>query len=295
MTGPKRKFSGVIAAAPTPVTGELEPDLDAFVHVCRWLLDNGCDALNVCGTTGEATSFTLQQRMAIMSAAANSLPLDRLMTGTGAAAVGDAVALTRHAADLGYAGALLLPPFYYKGVSDEGILGYFERIVEATAYTPIDLFLYNFPLLSGVEYTPRLVERLCAAFGSRIVGLKDSSGNLDYAAEIAALPGGLAVFPSTETVLLRARAGDFAGCISGSANVTSAFCARAFCKGDEAALKTATDIRAALSKNPLIPSVKAALSELLEIPSLAAVAPPLTALSDAETKALMDTLAPLLD
>ncbi len=108
-----------------------------------------------------------------MSAAASALPLARLMVGTGAASLGDAVALTRHAAELGFAGALIIPPFYYKGVSDDGMLRLFARLVAATADKPIDLYLYNFPALSGVAYTPALVERLVAEFGRRIAGLKD--------------------------------------------------------------------------------------------------------------------------
>jgi 4-hydroxy-tetrahydrodipicolinate synthase len=287
------RLRGVIAAVPTPVTESMDPDVQRFVTLCRWLLDNGCDALNVCGTTGEATSLTVEQRMALMRAAADALPLERLMTGTGAAAVGDAVTLTNYAAELGFAAALLLPPFYYKGVSDDGIVAYFQRIVAATTERPIDLYLYNFPQLSGVEYTPALVKRLCAAFGTRIVGLKDSSGNLDYAAEIAALSPDFAVFPSTEAVLLKARAGAFAGCISGSANVTSRYCARAFNDGDEAALETARAIRAQASVHPLIPSVKALLAAELGDPTYEAVLPPLSRLSDADKAKLLQAVAPL--
>jgi 4-hydroxy-tetrahydrodipicolinate synthase len=285
------RLHGVIAATPTPITAGFDPDLPRFITLSRWLLDNGCDALNVCGTTGEATSLTLAQRMAIMRAAAEALPLKRLMTGTGAAAVGDAVALTKHAAALGFAGALLLPPFYYKGVTDDGIVAYFEAIVAATADAPIDLYLYNFPQLSGVEYTSALVERLRAKFGSRIAGLKDSSGNMDYAAKIVALSPDLAVFPSTEAVLLKARAGAFAGCISGSANVTSILCARAFHEGDATALETACAVRALLQMNPLIPSVKAVLAARFGEPALEAVLPPLTALSDKDKRQLIRDVA----
>jgi 4-hydroxy-tetrahydrodipicolinate synthase len=282
------RLKGVIAAAATPITKELEPDLDRFVALCRWLLDEGCDGLNICGTTGEATSFSLQQRMAVMSAAAErGLPLDRLMVGTGAAATADAVALTRHAAQLGFAGALLLPPFYYKGVPDDGILAYFDRIVGATKDRPVPLYLYNFPALSGVEYTPLLVARLVQVFGSRIRGLKDSSGNMDYARAVGAASPGLDVFPSTEAVLLEARAGAFAGCISASANVNSAYCARAYRDGDRTALETATRIRALVSRQPLIPSVKAVLASLRGDPAFEAPMPPLAPLPAAEKERLI--------
>lgn len=135
---------GVIAAIPTPVTAAGAPDAERFLGLARRLLADGCDGLNMLGTTGEATSFTLDQRMALMTAAADGgLPLGRLMVGTGAAAVGDAAGLTRHAQDLGFAGALLLPPFYYKGVGHDGVLRYLDAIVAAAP--AVALYLYHFP------------------------------------------------------------------------------------------------------------------------------------------------------
>src|SRR6201989_1797556 len=143
---PDTKLRGVIAAIPTPINEDGSPDLARATKLARYLIDNGCDGLNVLGTTGEATSFSLDERKRVMDAyKAAELPLDRMMVGTGAAAVADAVALTRHAAELGFAGALLLPPFYYKGVPDEGLLAYVETIVSATAVKPIPLYLYHFP------------------------------------------------------------------------------------------------------------------------------------------------------
>jgi len=287
-------LQGVIAAAATPVTPDLEPDLSRFVALCQRLLDGGCDGLNICGTTGEATSLTVGQRMSIMVAAASDLPLDRLMVGTGAAASGDAVALTRRAAELGFAAALIIPPFYYKQVSEDGIVRLFARIAAATAQREIPLYLYNFPALSGVTYTPNLVSRLLAEFGDRIAGLKDSSGDLDYARRITALSHRLRVFPSNEAVLLAARGGEFAGCISATANVNSEFCARAFHAGDEDALATATKIRTLLSTKPLIPSVKAMLAYRLDDSAYEAVLPPLMPLSEAEKRQLVGDVAPLL-
>ena len=289
------QLSGVIAAAATPIDKDGEPDLRRFVRLCRFLLDNGCDGLNICGTTGEATSFSAKQRKTIMSAAAEALPRERLMVGTGAAALADAVALTRHAAELGFAGALLLPPFYYKGVPDDGIVRFFDRIASATAKRPIDLYLYNFPALSGIAYSPALVRRLLDEFGSRIRGLKDSSGDLDYAADIAALSRRLSVFPSNEAVLLEARAGVFAGCISATANVNSRWCARAFHKGETAAQATASLIRAAIARKPLIAGVKAVLAEVMDDSAFEALLPPLTPLSAAEKAELLRDYHAIVD
>src|SRR6266478_9781330 len=132
------KLRGVIAAIATAVDEEGEPDCTRSAALARFLLANGCDALNVLGTTGEATSFSLEQRKRVMTAyREKGLPLDHLTVATGAAAMADAVALTRHAAELGFAGALLLPPFYYKGVPDDGLAAYVDTIVSATAAKPI--------------------------------------------------------------------------------------------------------------------------------------------------------------
>src|SRR6476661_7157347 len=218
-------LSGVIAAIATPVAADGAPDLDRALSLARHLLDHGCDALNVLGTTGEATSFSLQERKSVMSAyQANGLPMRRLMVGTGAASVTDAVALTRHAAELGFAGALLLPPFYYKGVPDEGLIDYVETIVQATSANPVPLYLYHFPAQSGLPWHIGLIKRLLERFASRLVGLKDSSGDMAYAREVAGIGAGFAVFPSTEAILLEARSGSFAGCISATANLNADLC-----------------------------------------------------------------------
>src|SRR5579864_8344574 len=131
-----KSLSGVIAAITTAIDGSGEPDSARSTALARFLLD----------TTGEATSFSVDQRSRVMSAyAASGLPLDRMMVGTGAAALADAIALTRHAAELGFAGALVLPPFYYKGVPDDGLVAYIDAIVAATAARPIPIYLYHFP------------------------------------------------------------------------------------------------------------------------------------------------------
>src|SRR5215471_12509665 len=229
---PESALRGVIAAIATPVDAHGEPDIARATKLARFLLDSGCDGLNVLGTTGEATSFSLAQRQRVMTAYRDAgLPLDRLMVGTGAAAVADAVALTRHAAELGFAGALVLPPFYYKGVPDDGLAAYVDTIVTASAAKPIPIYLYHFPAQSGLPWHIKLVKRLLAAHGNRIVGLKDSSGDMAYAREAAGISPDFKVFPSTEAVLLEARAGAFAGCISATANLNADLCARAWRAG----------------------------------------------------------------
>jgi 4-hydroxy-tetrahydrodipicolinate synthase len=285
---PRTALRGVIAAIATPVEQNGEPDIARAIRLARFLLDNGCDGLNVLGTTGEATSFSLAQRQKVMTAYRDAdLPLDRLMVGTGAAAVADAVALTRHAAELGFAGALVLPPFYYKGVPDDGLAAYVDTIVSATAAKPIPIYLYHFPTQSGLPWHPKLVRRLLDAFGQRLVGLKDSSGDMAYAREVAAISPAFKVFPSTEAVLLEARGGAFAGCISATANLNADLCQRAWSRGDAVALDTAVTIRKLFDGRPLVSGVKALLAHIHGDAALARVMPPLAAFSAADSAAVV--------
>jgi len=281
-----KRITGVVAAIATPVKASGAPDTARATQLARFLLDNGCDGLNVLGTTGEATSFSLTERKAVMDAyKAAGLPVGGLMVGTGAAAVADAIALTRHAAELGFGGALVLPPFYYKGVPDDGLVAYIDAIVAATAQQPIPLYLYHFPAQSGLPWHIELVRRLLAAHGKRIVGLKDSSGDMNYARSIAALSPDFDVFPSTEACLIDARGGAFAGCISATANLNADLCARAFKSGDRAALDTAVTIRDLFKGKALVSGIKALLAHIHRDDELARTKPPLTVFSAADRAA----------
>jgi len=209
-----------------------------------------------------------------------------MMVGTGAAAPADAIVLTRHAAELGFAGALVLPPFYYKGVPDDGLLAVIEAILTATAARPIPLYLYHFPAQSGLPWHVALIRRLLQNFGERIVGLKDSSGDMAYAREAAAIAPGFKVFPSTEAALPEARSGPFAGCISATANLNADLCARAYRSGDAAALGQAVAIRKLFDGKALVPGIKALLAHIHGDPQWGRVQPPLVAFRAAERAAV---------
>ncbi len=283
-----KTLSGVIAAVATPIDERGAPDLKRATDLARHLLDNGCDGLNVLGSTGEATSFARDERMAVMDAyKTNGLPLDRLMVGTGAASVSDAIALTQHAARLGFAGALVLPPFYYKGVTDDGLVNYIDALVKATADSKLPIYLYHYPQLTGIPWHVTLIKRLRESFPSRIVGLKDSSGDMAFARSAAAVASDFAVFPSTEACLLDARKGEFAGCISATANLNADLCARAWTAGDAGALDAAVGIRKLFDGRPLVPGVKTLLAHIHGDPALARVRPPLAAVSAADREAIV--------
>jgi 4-hydroxy-tetrahydrodipicolinate synthase len=283
-----KTLHGVIAAIATAIDEKGEPDCARSTALAQYLLDQGCDGLNVLGTTGEATSFSLDQRRRVMSAyAAGGLPLDRMMVGTGAAALADAIALTRHAAELDFAGALVLPPFYYKGVHDDGLVAGIEAILAATAARPIPIYLYHFPAQSGLHWHVALIRRLLERFGERIVGLKDSSGDMAYAREAAGITPRFKVFPSTEAALLEARSGAFAGCISATANLNADLCARAYRSGDAMALAEAVSIRKLFDGKPLVPGIKALLAHIHGEPQWARVEPPLSAFPPADRAAVV--------
>jgi 4-hydroxy-tetrahydrodipicolinate synthase len=290
-------LSGVIAAAATPVRDDLSIDLDHLIEHCRWLLgDGGCDGINLLGTTGEATSFPVEQRIAAMRAVAKAgLPLGRFMVGTGAAALADACALTAEAKSLGFAGALLLPPFYYKGLDADGVVSYVEALIGKVGAQGLHLYLYHFPANSGVPYTPEIVARLRNAHPEQVLGLKDSSGDLDYSAGLARALPGFAVFPSAEASLGRAAELGFAGCISATANVTGPYAQIAWSGSDEGAKKealdNAVDIRAIVARFPLVASIKTALALLTGREGWARTMPPLTALTARQKAELADALS----
>jgi 4-hydroxy-tetrahydrodipicolinate synthase len=281
------KLRGVFAAIATAIDASGAPDVPRCLKLARHLLESGCDGLNVLGTTGEATSFSLAERKGLMTAYRDAgLPLHKLMVGTGAAAVADAVALTRHAAALGFGGALVLPPFYYKGVPDDGLVAYVEALVSATTDQPIPIYLYHYPALSGLPWPVPLIRKMREKFGARIAGLKDSSGDLGFSREAATVAPDFDVFPSSEAVLLEARGGSFAGCISATANLNADLSARAWRQGDRAALDGAVAIRGLFDGKPLVAGVKALLSHIHGDPALAAVKPPLAGYSMADRAAV---------
>lgn len=279
-------IGGVIAAVPTPFDGRGEPDCALFLQHARWSLDNGCDALNVLGTTGEANSLSAAQRKTVMEAASGGLAKDRLMVGTGTPDLPTTVELTRFAFEKGFAAALVLPPYYYKPVSDDGLFAWFETLIAQTTDTPIPIYLYNFPQLTGITFSADLSARLAESFPQRMRGMKDSSGDLDYAATIARIQG-FDVFPSSETALARAQQDGFAGCISATVNINAPQSAMLWKNPDDGdALNSVTQSRGHIASFPLVPAVKQLIARRLDNAGFEAVRPPLCALSPEQSAAL---------
>jgi len=289
----KARLKGVIAAAATPLTSRGRIDHDKLARHCALLLDRGCDGINLLGTTGEATSFSVDERIAAMESIARSgLALERFMVGTGAAALADAVRLTAKARDLSFGGALVLPPFYYKGIDIAGLTRYFATLIDAVGTEGLRLYLYHFPQNSGVPFSPEAVARLLEDHGDVVAGLKDSAGDLAYSTALSRQHPQLDVFPSAEGALSPDTNAGFAGCISATLNVTSSLVARAVHHASidpplsRTLLTEATAIRAALASVPLVAAVKWALADLQNDPLWEAVMPPLRTLTGSERAAL---------
>lgn len=252
-------MQGIIAAVPTPTDAAGKPQCAPFIEHCQWAMTNGCDGLNVLGSTGEANSFDKGTRADIMAWAVKAVDPVRLMVGTGTPSLAETISLTCHADDLGFAAALVLPPYYYKPTSDDGLFRWYEALHEALGTRPIKVYFYNYPQMTGIPLSHRLLARLCATYPDRFAGIKDSSGDLEYCRELASKLPGFAVFPSSETSLAEAGRSGFAGCISATVNHSSAVCAQIWkdrSDPDPALIEKIAGLRAGLMSHPLIPSIK---------------------------------------
>jgi 4-hydroxy-tetrahydrodipicolinate synthase len=255
-------FGGVNAAVLTAMQPDLSPDPARMAGHAKWLLANGCNGLGVLGTTGEANSFGLHERKAILEGLiAHGVPAATMMPGTGCASLMDTVELTLHAKAQGCRGVLLLPPFYYKGVSDDGLFAYFSEVIQRTG-GGIALYLYNFPQQSALPFSIDLIGRLLAAYPGVVKGAKDSGG--DYANMKAMVDNfakdGFEVYSGSDEYLQRILAEGGAGCITAASNGNShwggiVYAKRSGAEADAAqAMLTAT--RKAAVSVPLIPGLR---------------------------------------
>jgi 4-hydroxy-tetrahydrodipicolinate synthase len=191
------ELSGVWCPALTPVDADLRPDAHRLIAHARWLLRSGCHGLVLFGTTGEANSFSVEERTLLLEAALEGgLPRERMLVGTGCCALSDTVKLTGHALSRGVAGVLMLPPFYYKDLSDEALFASFDQVIQKVETDRFKLYLYHFPRLSGVPITPGLIERLRRRYPDTVAGVKDSSGDWQNTRMLIERFPELAIFPA---------------------------------------------------------------------------------------------------
>jgi 4-hydroxy-tetrahydrodipicolinate synthase len=291
------RLAGVWCPALTPLDADLNPDPGRLVDHVAWLLSSGCNGVGLFGTTGEATSFSVDERMAMLDAVLTAgIDSDRLAVGTGCCALTDSVRLTRHAVESGCRHVLMLPPFYYKGVGDEALFRSYAEIIERVGAAELDIILYHFPKLSGVPITHGLIERLIAAYPAQIGGVKDSTGDADSTAGFLAAFPDLAIFPGTEAFLLDALRGGAAGTITATANVHAGAARRvydAWCAGSEdadALQVPVTAVRQAIQVQPMVPMLKYLVAKARSDDAWLRVRPPIATLPVADCAAVEHTL-----
>lgn len=295
---PPDRYSGVFAPVVTPFDDDLSPDVSRLLAHCRWLLSHDV-GLAVFGTNSEGNSLSVPEKAALLDRLVEAgIDPGRLMPGTGCSALTDTVTLTRHAVDAGCGGVLMLPPFYYKNVSDEGLFRSYAEVIERTGSASLRVYLYHIPPVSQVGLSVALVERLVEAYPGVIAGIKDSSGDWDNTAALLARGWpGFRVFAGSETFLLRTVSAGGAGCISAAANVNPGAIAR-LCRGwkdagAEEAQQRLDEVRAVLQKRPMIAALKAVIAHFREDAGWAAVRPPLVPLAEGERQRLVADLLAL--
>lgn len=281
-----KAIRGIYAAAVSPFREDGSLDTDKYIAYCEHLIsDGGCDGVAPTGTTGEGNSISMRDRLALPGVFAEAgFDPNRAIIGTGACSTQDAVDLTSAAVTAGFGNVLVLPPFYYKNPSDEGLYAYFSQLIEKVGDDRLRVYLYHFPQMSMTPIPVDMVVRLKQAFGPVIAGLKDSSGDMAQSLAFAAATGGVDadfdVYPSSEAFLFEGLAGGCAGIISGSTNAFANYAQKAASQGpDSDAFAMTKAARAVASKYPLMAAMKQIEAWRTEDDSWTRMAPPLVPLS----------------
>ncbi|MEK9725936.1 MAG: dihydrodipicolinate synthase family protein [Rhodospirillaceae bacterium] len=294
MSASRKSFAGVNAAVLTPVTDDLIPDDALMVDYSKWLLANGCDGLAILGTTGEANSFSLKERIRIIeSLIEGGIPAATLMPGTGSCALTDAVELTRVAVNAGCGGVLMLPPFYYKNPSDAGLHRFFSEVIQRVADDRLEIYLYHFPQMSATPITYNLIEMLLKDYPDTVVGMKDSSGDLENMAGAAEKFPGFDVYAGSESCYLDLLRRGGAGCITACANVNAQLAQDVY-QGFKAGVdvgavnETLIATRLVIQQYPLSPALKELIARHTGNDQWRNSRPPFTAMDDVTRQKLFN-------
>jgi len=295
VTNNPKPLKGVFCPVLTPFDDQLNPDTTLFVEHCHRVLAEGCHGLAVFGTTGEANSLSVKERILLLDALIDSgVDGSVIAPGTGCAALPDSVRLTQHALEVGCSGVLMLPPFYYKNVTDDGLFQAFVKIIERVGDSRLKIYLYHIPPVSGVPLELALVERLADAYPECVVGLKDSSGNWPYTEALLKARPGFGAFSGSEIFLRNNLLAGGVGTITASANVNAPAIRSAydgFRDKDAETLQSAiTRRRQIIQAQPMIPGLKAVVAAVTGENGWLRVRPPLEPLSLAASNDLIKSL-----
>ena len=293
----QKRIEGVLSPVITPFRRDLSPDPDRFVRHCKWLMRSGCAGLAVFGTNSEANSMSVEEKLELLDALIKGgVPPASLMPGTGHCALSDSVKMTREAVRMGCGGVLMLPPFYYKGVSDEGLFRSFSEVIERVGDERLRLYLYHIPPVSNVAITLELIDKLLARYPGIVAGAKDSSG--DWSNTKAMLDRfkdrGFDVFPGSEVFLLDGLRAGGKGCITATGNVNPGPISEVFRRwqsADADQLQAGINVtRKIMQKVPMIPALKAVTAHFANDPQWKTVRPPLTELAPEQEKQVISEL-----
>ena len=301
--GDDQLFSGVIAPVLTPCDANLDPDPVRFTDHAAWLLEDGCTGLAPFGTTGEALSLGIAERRRLLDALLEGgIDPARLMPGTGLCSIPDTVDLCRHAVEAGCGGVMVLPPFYFKGVSDDGVFEHFREVIDRVADARLRVYLYHIPPQAVIGFPVELVGRLIDAFPGVVVGLKDSSGDWSYTEALLAAYPGFRVLSGSETFLLDNLRHGGGGCITATGNVNARRIRAVYDAyregagdadddtGADALQAEISAMRACIQAKPVIPTLKSLVAHYREDPGWAAVRPPFRPLPAADGAAVRSEL-----
>lgn len=278
---------GLSAALVTPYTASGDVDLARLGKHAASLLTRGCDGVTLCGTTGEGFGLTLDERKAMYDAVAKAVPADtRIHVGIMAPAIGDAVTQSLAALDAGAAGLLMAPPFFLKGMDDDGLFNWFNAVFQRIGTKLRGVIMYHIPGQTAVALSPELIARLRKTWPGVITGIKDSSGDWATAERFLATHGDISVLVGDERLLPRAMAKGAEGSICGVANVAPELLAPVIHSGDDG--RVLTELTNLVVSNPIIPAVKALAGHLAGDTGFEAVRPPLSELSAEQKSKLLE-------
>ena len=290
-------LNGVYSASLTPLKRSYEPNLQALVRHVQWLLESGSDGVALLGSTGEANSLTIEQRLAIIEISAKKLPTDRLIMGTGSCSLKDAVHLTKASIDAGVYTVLVLPPFYYKTQSDKSVLRFFSELISIVDDTRLRIIFYNFPKLSGYNFSVEILQELKQRFGDIAAGIKDSSGEWKNMLGIVQNIPDFMVYTGTETLLLDILNKGGAGCITATANLIAPECQRVYQawknnkqKVAEEAQMNLTNLRKTLENYPLVSELKSLFASKTNAEEWKNMLPPFDPILDKQVEELTEQI-----
>ena len=295
MTAAPERMKGVLTPVITPFDDRLNPDLEHLAAQCRWLLTQQV-GLAVFGTNSEANSLSADEKIELLDGlVASGIDPGKMMPGTGACALTDAVRLSAHAAGLGCGGTLVLPPFYYKSVSDDGLFRFYAELIERVGDDRLRIYLYHIPPIAKVGLSVQLIERLVRRFPDTIVGIKDSSGDWSNTANMLERQwSDFRVFVGSESFLLQNMRNGGAGCISATANVNPSAIHNLYENWDKEHADhhqaQLNDLRNLVMEYPMIPALKSVVTHFSHHEGWRRVRPPLVQLDDSQHDDLISRL-----